>query len=129
MTIRNWFAETSQIGPGSGNDDLSEDLELIGLVTDYEPLKKQIPKAIESIKQLRGAHLSAGMRLRDVLIGRLPEVIGRVEEEGTMVDLGELGSAWIVQVESIAAVTEPRGRGEVNRLLWEHQSPNFEVAF
>ena len=38
MTIRNWFADTSQIGPGASNEDLSEDLELIALVTDFEPL-------------------------------------------------------------------------------------------
>jgi hypothetical protein len=129
MTIRNWFADTSQIGPGSGNDDLSEDLELIALVTDHQPLKTQIAKAIEAIKALRSAHLSAGMRLRDVLIQRLPEVIGRIEEEGSTVDLGELGSAWIVQIESLATGTEPRGRGEVNRLLWEHRPADFDVAF
>jgi hypothetical protein len=129
MTIRHWFAESSQIGPGTGNEELSEDLELIALVTDHQPLKTSIGKAIEAIKALRSAHLSAGMRLRDVLIQRLPDVIGRIEEEGSVVDLGELGSAWIVQIESVAATNEPRGRGEVNRLLWEDQPASFDVAF
>jgi hypothetical protein len=119
MTIRKWFGDTYQIGPGTGNEELSEDLELIALVTGYEPLKLQIPNVIEAVKALRGAHLSAGARLRDVLIDRLPEVIGRVEEEGSIVDLGELGSAWIMQIESVAAAAELRGRGEVNRLMWD----------
>ena len=69
------------------------------------------------------------MRLRDVLIQRLPGVIGRIEEEGSVVDLGELGSAWIVQIESVAATNEARGRGEVNRLLWEDRPASFDVAF
>jgi hypothetical protein len=129
MTIRHWFAESSQIGPGTGNDDLSEDLELIALVTDHQPLKTDIGKVIEAIKSLRSAHLSAGMRLRDVLIQRLPEVIGRIDEDGSIVDLGELGSAWIVQIESIAATNEPRGRGEVNRLLWEERTASVSLAF
>jgi hypothetical protein len=129
MTIRNWFADSSQIGPGTGNEDLTEDLELISLVTDHEPLKTQMQKTIEAIRTLRSAHLSAGVRLRDILVQRLPEVIGRIEEEGSEVDLGELGSAWIVQVESIAATTEPRGRGEVNRLLSENHTAHFDIAF
>ena len=88
------------------------------------------PKTIPSVvKTLRSAHLSAGMRVRDVLIERLPEVVGRVEEEGSLVDLGELGSAWIVQTESVADSAEPRGRGEVNRLMWEHTTADFDVAF
>jgi len=127
-TIRNWFADTSQIGPGAGNEDLSEDLELIALVTGYEPLKSEIPRVIEVVKTLRGAHLSAGVRLRDVLLERLPEVIGQVEAEGSLVDLGDLGSAWVVQLESVAISAEPRGRGEVNRLMWERASANFDVA-
>ena len=128
MTIRNWFADSPQIGPGTGDEDLSEDLELVALVTDHEPLKMHMDKTIEAIKALRSAHLSAGVRLRDVLIQRLPEVIGRVDDEGSVVDLGDLGSAWIVQVELIATTTEPRGRGEVNRLLWEGRTLNGDSA-
>jgi hypothetical protein len=129
VTIRNWFADTSQIGPGVGNHDLNDDLELIGLVTKYQPLQLQIPKVIESVKTLRSAHLSAGIRLRDVLIQRLPAEIGRIEEEGSLVDLEELGSAWIVQVESVASSAELRGRGEVNRLMWERRSDQLAFGF
>jgi hypothetical protein len=124
-TIRHWFADTPQIGPGLGNEDLSEDLELVSLVTDYSPLKSSLPAVMSAIKELRSAHLSAGARLRDVLIERLPQVIGRVEEDGTVVDLGDLGSAWIVQVDSIGPSAELRGRGDVNRLLWDIRIPRL----
>lgn len=129
LTIRNWFADSPQMGPGTGNDDLTEDLELIALVTNHEPLRNEMDAVISAVKTLRGAHLSAGVRLRDVLIQRLPEVIGRVEEEGSVVDLGDLGSAWIVQIESIAPGSEPRGRMEVNRLLWADQRADAGIAF
>jgi hypothetical protein len=62
------------------------------------------------------------MRLRSVLLQRLPAVLGKVEETGTKIDLDELGSAWVVQVESIAAEHEPRGRSEVNRLLTDEST-------
>jgi len=128
MTIRHWFAETSQIGPGLGNEDLSEDLELIALVTDYTPLKQGIQETIAAIKELRSAHLSAGMRIRDALIRRLPEVVGRVTDAGSMVDLGELGAAWIVQIEWIGMTSEPRGHGEVNRLLREDEQHRLRLV-
>ena len=120
VTIRSWFADSAQIGPGGSNDDSKEDLELIELVTDSQELKKSKEAVWNAIKDLRGAHLSAGMRLRDVLLQKLPQVIGAVEEKGTRVDLGDLGSAWIVQVETIAAQPEKRERSQINRLM---QSP------
>jgi hypothetical protein len=119
VTIRSWFADTSQIGPGIGDEELTADLETIALVTNYAPLEKRLSDVAEAIKRLRGAHLSAGMRVRDTLLRRLPEVIGKVEENETKVDLEELGSAWVVELETVAAENEQRARGEVNRLLWE----------
>jgi len=116
-TVRNWFAETSQIGPGLSNEDLTEDLELIALVTGHAGLEKDKDRIREAIKELRSAHLSAGMRLRDVLLDKLPAVIGLIEENGTRIDLGELGSAWMVQIENVASEPELRERSQVNRLL------------
>jgi hypothetical protein len=118
-TIRHWFADTSQIGPRE-----KEDLVLIALATGNQRLNAEIEDVRLAIERLWSSHLSAGMRLRDVLLQRLPQVIGQIEEGGTQVDLAELGSAWVVQVESIAADSEPRGRGEVNRLLSEDSTPS-----
>lgn len=121
-TVRHWFADTSQIGPRE-----KDDLVLIALVTDNKRLETEIEDVRLAIERLWGVHQSAGGRLRDVLLQRLPAVMGRVEEIGTQVDLDELGSAWVVQVESIAADHEPRGRSEVNRLLTEELAFNVNL--
>lgn len=113
-TIRNWFEYESQIGPGE-----QQDLVLIALVTNSRKLESEMDLVWDAIKRLWSAHLSAGSYLRDVLLNELPKVIRKVEENGTEVDLGNLGSAWVVQVESIDRNIESRGSGEVNRLLWE----------
>lgn len=118
-TIRHWFADSSQIGPRE-----KDDLVLIALVTGDKEFEKEIDDVRLAIERLWSAHLSAGMRLRDALLERLPRVMGQVEENGTQVDLDELGSAWIVQVEAIASDDELRGRSEVNRLLRERSSHN-----
>lgn len=113
-TIRHWFADSSQIGPRK-----KDDLALIAIVTKNELLDREMDFVRSAIEKLWSAHLSAGMRLRDVLLQRLPQVIRQIEENGTKVDLDELGTAWIVRVESIEAEMEQRGRGEINRLLFE----------
>lgn len=116
-TIRNWFAESSQIGPRE-----KDDLILIAIVTGDKELEAEIDEVRQAIEDLWSAHLSAGMRLRDALLQRLPQVMGQVEENGTQVDLDELGSAWIVLVEAVASHDEQRGRSEANRLLRERPS-------
>jgi hypothetical protein len=114
-TIQHWFDDENQIGPRH-----KEDLVLIGLATEDRAFEAVIDDTWDAIETVRGAHLSAGMKLRDALLQRLPSVMGRVEESGTEIDLGELGSAWVVQVDAITDESEPRGRGEINRLLAEH---------
>jgi hypothetical protein len=118
-TIRYWFADSSQIGPRE-----KDDLVLIALVTGDKILEAEIDDVRLAIERFWSAHLSAGMRLRDALLQRLPQVMGQVEENGTKVDLGELGSAWIVQVDAIAPNDELRGRSEINRLLRERPTSN-----
>jgi hypothetical protein len=116
-TIRSWFADTLQIGPRD-----KDDLVLIALVTDNKQLDEAINRVWLAIEKLRSAHLSAGVRLRETLMQKLPQVINQVEENGTQIDLADLGSAWVVQVECIAPEAEQRNRGEVDRLLWERST-------
>jgi hypothetical protein len=116
VTVRNWFTDTSQIGPRHKDDIL-----LIAVVTESKALETAADEVQTAIEKLRGAHQCAGKRLRDILLDRLPDVMGKVEEAGTKVSLNELGAAWIVQVESVSEATEPRGKTEVNRLLWVDQ--------
>jgi hypothetical protein len=115
VTIRNWFEDNDQIGPRD-----KDDLILIAIVTEDSHFEMLIDDTWEAIKTLRSEHLSAGMRLRDVLLQQLPAVLGRIEENGTEIDLAELGSAWVVQVDAIAERHEPRGKAEINRLLAEN---------
>lgn len=116
-TIRYWFADTSQIGPRE-----QDDLILIALVTGDKQLESQAEDVRLAIARIWGAHQSAGSRLHDALLAKLPQVIGQVEENGTRVDLGDLGAAWIVQVDGVSPSTEMRAPSEVNRLLWEERS-------
>jgi hypothetical protein len=114
LTIRNWFSDEEQIGPGS-----RDDLALISLVTANRALDAEADEVWKAILTLRGAHVSAGARLHDVLLHKLPSVVGEMEEGGTRVELDDVGSAWIVRVDAIAGEVELRHRSEVNRLLWD----------
>lgn len=114
LTIRNWFSDEEQIGPGS-----RDDLALISLVTDSPALDAEADAIWKAIITLRGAHVSAGARLHDVLLHKLPSVVGDVEDGGTRVELDDVGSAWIVRVDAIADELDLRHRSEVNRLLWD----------
>ncbi|HEX3799665.1 MAG TPA: DrmE family protein [Verrucomicrobiae bacterium] len=118
-TIRYWFADNSQIGPRE-----KDDLVLIALVTGDKELESETDDVRLAIESLWSAHQSAGVKLRDALLQKLPQVMGQVEENGTQVDLDELGSAWIVQVDAIASNDELRGRSEINRLLRERPTFN-----
>lgn len=123
-TIRNWLADTSQIGPQT-----RDDLALISLVTDDEALRKNERRIWEAIVILRGYHQSAGNRLRDVLLEQLPSGLGEIEENGSRVDLGEYGGAWIVQVDSISPEEEERLPSEVNRLHWSEDGTALPGLF
>lgn len=116
-TVRRWFAQTSQIGPRD-----KDDLVLISVVTNSSELERSANKVLDAIEKVRGAHQSAGIRLREQLIGSLPDAVIQLDDERTHVSLGDLGSAWIVRVEGISATPEPRGRNEINRLLEAHSS-------
>lgn len=112
LTIRHWFTNESQIGPRT-----RDDLALIALATNNKDLDRDAERVWAAISELRGAHLSAGMRLREVLMNKLPSVLLNIEQNGSRVGLEDLGSAWVVQIDAIAARDESRARNEVNRLL------------
>jgi hypothetical protein len=112
-TIRNWFSESAPMGPST-----EEDLHCIAKVTGDAVLLASHETVWTALQRIWGAHLSAGMRLRDELKKQLPEKLSELHETATHVDLEELGAAWIVMVEEIAPEAEPRARNEVNRLRW-----------
>ena len=116
VTIRNWLNNDSMIGPG-----LRTDLDLIVKLTKSKELEEMKDEVWAAIKQIRGAHLRAGMRLTNMLLQKLPSRLGEIEENGTKISIDDVVTAWGVQVEDISVQFEQFPRSSVNRLLWDCQ--------
>lgn len=114
FTIRNWLSNDSIIGPG-----LRTDLDSIAKLTESQELEGSKEEVWAAIKQIRGAHLSAGMWLTGVLLQKLPSCLGEIEENGTKINIEDVVTAWVVQVEDISPQFEQFPRSSVNHLLWE----------
>lgn len=113
-TIRNWLHNDSIIGPG-----LRSDLDSIAKLTKSRELEDAKEDIWAAIKQIRGAHLGAGMWLTGVLLQKLPSCLGEIEENGTKINIEDVVTAWVVQVEDIAPQFEQFPRSSINRLLWD----------
>jgi hypothetical protein len=117
-TVRIWIREISdQIGPPT-----KADLEVIGKIArDVGVIFPNILGSLEiiwaSIQALRGAHISAGSQMNDVLLRKLPAAVNDLDDTGTRIHLGELGTALLVRVESVGELSELHARNLVNRYL------------
>jgi len=117
-TVRTWIREISdQIGPATKSD-----LEVIGKIAlDVGVTIPNILGSLEviwvAIQTLRGAHISAGSQMNEVLLRRLPAAVNDLDETGTRIHLGELGTALLVRVESVGELSEICSRNLVNRYL------------
>lgn len=117
-TVRIWLREFSdQIGPATKSD-----LEIIGKIA--RDVGVTIPNILGSldviwaaILALRGAHISAGSQMNEVLLRKLPAAVNDLDDTGTRIHLGELGTALLVRAESVGELSEPRSRNLVNRYL------------
>ena len=117
-TVRIWLREVSdQIGPKT-----KADLEVIGKIA--RDVGVTIPNIIgnldviwAAILAIRGAHISAGSQINDVLLRKLPAAVNDLDDTGTRIHLGELGTALLVKVESVGELSELRARNLVNRYL------------
>ena len=117
ITIRNWLSDDSMIGPG-----LKTDLDSIARLAKSVELEATKEDVWAAIKQIRGAHLSAGMWLTGVLLQKLPSCLGEIEENGTKINIEDVVTAWVVQVEDIGLQLEQFPQSSVNRLLWDRSS-------
>lgn len=117
VTIRNWLYDDYHIGPGK-----KEDLDLIARVTGSSELKESQGEIWNAIETIRSAHLSAGMRLKKVLLHKLPEYLEAIKEEGTRINVDDLVTAWVVQVENIGSEFEPYSKLKVNELQWDEST-------
>jgi len=114
QTVRGWLADDSMIGPQT-----KADLEAIAYAVGNEKLLEAVPSIWDAIHLIRGEHLSAGMRLSNILLAKLPEKLDELQEGRTRIEIDNTTSAWIVQVEAIADRAEFRPRSYVNALLWD----------
>jgi hypothetical protein len=113
-TIRNWFFDETQIGPGE-----REDLDVITAVTGHDELYKHCNDCWDAISFLRSSHLSAGSKLRDAILQQLRDALPAIEENGSRIEIPNLGAAWIVEVDAIAPDFAEEASNQVNRLLWD----------
>jgi hypothetical protein len=112
QTVRGWLADDSMIGPKR-----KEDLEAIAYALGDQKLLEEVPAIWEAIHRLHSEHLSAGTRLSKILLDKLPQRMGQIQEGRTRIDIDEATNAWVVQVETIADRSESRPRSWVNSLL------------
>jgi hypothetical protein len=112
-TVRGWLLDPSRIGPQE-----EKDLVIIADAARDEELRRDAPRIWKAITDVRGAHLSAGTKLTDILLAELPASLGSMHDEEFRIQLS-LGELWVVQVEDIGTQTEQRAVSIVNRLLWD----------
>lgn len=116
-TVRNWFYDEEQIGPGE-----RQDLDLIAIITESDELDAAANDVWEAITFLRSKHVGAGSVLRATLLEQLSEALPAVEENGSRIEVPNLGVAWVVEIDAIASAFTEEVRGQVDRLLWDDRS-------
>ena len=112
VTVRGWLNDPERIGPKNFNDldfiaNAAGDTELLSI-------RKEVEAAIFCI---RGAHISAGSQLTQLLLGELGGRLNKMDEQPVQLDLG-YGKAWIVQVEMVEERQKKYPWKLVNRLLF-----------
>ena len=112
VTVRGWLNDPERIGPKNFNDldfiaNAAGDTELLSI-------RKEVEDAIFCI---RGAHISAGSQLTQLLLGELGGRLNKMDEQPVQLDLG-YGKAWIVQVEMVEERQKKYPWKLVNRLLF-----------
>lgn len=117
VTVKNWIYDEYHIGPGAKSD-----LSLIAKITGAVELEHRQVEIWNAIETIRSAHLSAGMRLKKVLLHKLPEHLDVIKEEGTRINIDDLVTAWVVQIESIGSEFGPYSKLKANELQWDESA-------
>ena len=113
QTIAGWMENPELIGPG-----YEEDIELIAAAANDDALLSGLASIKESISRIRGAHVAAGSRLTQLILGEVQGRLAQVDEEPILLDLG-FGQAWVVQVRAIDTRLRIYPADQTNRLLWD----------
>lgn len=116
VTVGSWLGDPDKIGPGNDHD-----IKIIAEAASDSDLLASLPQVAHAIATIRGAHLSAGIRLTKLILHEIRSRIGDIREEPTLLDLG-YGEAWVVQVETIDTAPVDCPANMTDRLLWDGQA-------
>ena len=112
QTISGWLSNPYQIGPGN-----FQDIKKIAITAGDNELLSMISQIKEAITCIRGAHISAGRQLTQLLLNEFGEQMTQIEEQPTRLEL-VFGVAWVVHVEVVDDKPRDYPVNLVNRLLW-----------
>jgi hypothetical protein len=112
-TVRGWLSNPALIGPRSDDDILA--------IGDVFPLpgkgSSDWSACIEAISELRGLHLSAGMRLSENLMGRCGRMLLEPADTELAVNF-DLGLVWVLEVADVDRSPRSCPNSIINRLQW-----------
>ncbi len=115
-TIAGWMGNPDRIGPGYDSD-----IEAIARAANDAELLAGLDTVREAISRIRGAHIVAGSRLTQLILGEVRGRLGQLDDQPILLDLG-YGQAWIVQVESVDTHQQEYPADQTNRLLGSDDS-------
>ena len=111
-TIAGWLGNPDRIGPGD-----YDDIEVIARVAGDTELLSIKDEVRSAISRIRGAHLTAGMHLTQLILGEIGSRVDELGDQPTLLDL-DYGHAWVVQIASVETKRQAYPANQVNRLLW-----------
>ena len=111
-TVAGWLGNPERIGPGD-----FADFEVIARAAGNSQLLSNRKEIEEAITQVRGAHISAGGRLTQLILGELGGRLNQLGDQPVLLDL-DYGAAWVVQVETVDTTRMLYPSRLVNHLLW-----------
>ncbi|MDE2801141.1 MAG: DrmE family protein [Gemmatimonadota bacterium] len=112
ITIRSWLNDEHRIGPRN-----EQDIEIIARVSGNQELQEQLDYVRRAIKEVRGAHLQAAHFLAQKLIAQVPSLLKQGLVESHMIEIEDIGQAFVVCVEDIDEEEIEVPLTEVNRLF------------
>lgn len=110
-TINGWMDNPDLIGPGNLND-----IKVIGEAADDSELRKSVQLVGDAVTRIRGAHIAAGSRLTQLILGEVRDRLGQLDDQPVLLDLG-YGKAWVVRVQYVDSQTREYSTDQVNRLI------------
>ena len=112
VTISGWLGNPDHIGPGDPTD-----IEFVARAADDAELLSIKDEVQEAISGIRGAHISAGGKLTQLLLGELRGQLNQLGDQPVLLDLG-YAEAWVVQVDVVDTTRREYPVNSINRLLW-----------